>query len=148
VQARASIARQHAFVPKLNQESYLETESVRERLRSLVCTAAIAAAAMPSGYTQSYPSKTIRLVVTFVPGGGSDSTARIIASGMSERLGQQVLVENQVGANTIVGTEYVANQRPDAYTMLVCTGSFVINPSLYKLHYDTLKKTSPRLSST
>ena len=112
-------------------------------VRSLLCTAAIAAAPLHSAYAQSYPSKTIRLVVPFVPGGGSDSTARIIASGMSERLGQQVLVENRGGANTIVGTEYVANQRPDGYTLLVCTGSFVINPSLYKLNYDTLRDFTP-----
>lgn len=92
---------------------------------------------------QNYPSKPIRLVVPFVPGGGSDATARVIASGMSERLGQQVIVENRGGANTIVGTEYVAGQRPDGYTLLVCTGSFVINPSLYKLKYDTLRDFTP-----
>ncbi len=94
-------------------------------------------------HAQNYPSKAIRLVVPFVPGGGSDATARVIASGMTERLGQQVIVENRGGANTIVGTEYVAGQRADGYTLLVCTGSFVINPSLYKLKYDTLRDFTP-----
>jgi tripartite-type tricarboxylate transporter receptor subunit TctC len=106
---------------------------------SLIASAAVVAPVQ----AQSYPVKPIRLVVPFVPGGGSDATARIIAAGMSERLGQQVIVENRGGANTIVGTEYVANQRPDGYTLLVCTGSFVINPSLYKLNYDTLKDFTP-----
>lgn len=113
--------------------------------RSIAGAFAFAAAVVAVGtaQAQTYPVKPIRLVVPFVPGGGSDATARVIASGMSERLGQQVIVENRGGANTIVGTEYVAGQRPDGYTLLVCTGSFVINPSLYKLKYDTLRDFTP-----
>ncbi len=94
-------------------------------------------------HAQGFPNKPIRLVVPFVPGGGSDSVARMLAHGMSERLGQSVVVENRGGANTIIGTEYVATAKPDGYTLLVCTGSFVINPSLYKLSFDTLKAFTP-----
>jgi tripartite-type tricarboxylate transporter receptor subunit TctC len=93
--------------------------------------------------TDNYPNKPIRLVVPFVPGGGSDTVARALAHGLTERLGQQVIVDNRGGANTIIGTELVAKSRPDGYTLLVCTGSFVINPSLYKLNYDTLKDLTP-----
>jgi len=101
-----------------------------------LCGAAIA-------HAQTYPSKPIRIIVPFVPGGGSDTIARGLASGLNERLGQPVVVENRGGANTIIGTEYVANSPADGYTLLLCTGSFSINPSLYKINYDPVKSFTP-----
>lgn len=92
---------------------------------------------------QPFPNKPIKIVVPFVPGGGSDSVARVIAKGMTEQLGQPVVVENRGGANTIIGTEYVAKSAPDGYTLLVCTTAFATNPSMYKLPFDTVKDFDP-----
>jgi len=92
---------------------------------------------------QNFPNKLIKIVVPFVPGGGSDSVARVLAKGMTEQLGQPVVVENRGGANTIIGTDYVAKAEPDGYTLLVCTTAFATNPSMYKLPFDTVKDFAP-----
>jgi len=119
--------------------------------RFAVCLAVLlccgsAAAQTPThstGSGQAYPVKPVRLIVPYVPGGGSDTIARGVGSGLSERLGQPFVVENRGGANTIIGTEYVANQPPDGYTLLLCTGSLATNQSLYKLKYDSVKSFTP-----
>jgi tripartite-type tricarboxylate transporter receptor subunit TctC len=105
--------------------------------------AAVALCLPAMGTAQQYPSKPVRLIVPYVPGGGSDTIARGVASGLGERLGQPFVVENRGGANTIIGTEYVANQPPDGYTLLLCTGSLATNTSLYKLKYDPVKSFTP-----
>jgi len=92
---------------------------------------------------KDYPSKPINLVVPYTPGGGADTLARIVAKGLSERVGQPVVVVNKPGANTIIGTEYVAEQKADGYTLLYAASSHAINPSLYKLKYDTEKAFDP-----
>ena len=81
---------------------------------------------------QSYPNKPIKIIVPFVPGGGSDTVARVMAKGLTEEFGQPVVIDNKGGANTIIGTEAVAKAEPDGYTLLLCTTSFTTNPSLYK----------------
>lgn len=81
-------------------------------LAMLACCAGVAAHAQ-------YPEKPVRLVVPFPPGGNIDATARIISGGLSQRLGQTVIVENRAGAAGIVGSEYVARAQPDGYTMLL-----------------------------
>src|SRR5499427_6157356 len=88
-----------------------------------------------------YPSRPIRLVVSFTPGGGADFTARTVAQKMGELLKQQVVVENKPGANGLVGCEAVAKSPPDGYTMLETDrGALGVNPSLYKkLPYDPLR---------
>jgi tripartite-type tricarboxylate transporter receptor subunit TctC len=88
---------------------------------------------------QTYPSKPIKLIVGFPPGGGSDALARLLGAGLSDKLGQPVLVDNKPGANTIVGTQWVQTQPADGYTLLFVSASFAINPSLYKLAYDIEK---------
>jgi len=87
---------------------------------------------------ESYPSRPIRLIVSFTPGGGADLTARTVAQKMSESLRQPVVVENRPGANGLVGAGAVAAAAPDGYTMLLTDrGALGINPSLYKkLPYD------------
>ena len=102
----------------------------------LPLSAAIAAA-------DSYPSKPVRLIVPFAPGGGGDFAARIIASKLSERLGQQVLVENRTGASGTIGMEMVTKSEPDGYTLLFNSGSIVINPLLFKVAYDPKKSFIP-----
>lgn len=92
---------------------------------------------------QGYPTKSIRMWVGFPPGGGSDALARLLGNALPEKLGQQVLVDNRPGANTIVATEYVKNQPADGYTLLFVSASFAINPSLYKLPYDPDKDFAP-----
>jgi tripartite-type tricarboxylate transporter receptor subunit TctC len=95
---------------------------------------------------QSYPSRAIRLVVPFPPGGGpADILARIIAQKMSESFGQQVIVDNKPGANTIIGAEAVAKAPPDGYTLLMAIDStLTMNPTLYsKLPYDPIRDFDP-----
>ena len=88
----------------------------------------------------SYPARPIRMVVPFSPGGGVDLVGRFTAARMSEDLGQQVIVDNRVGAGSTVGTDIVAKAPADGYTLLVTNNSLVYNPALYpKLPYDTLR---------
>jgi tripartite-type tricarboxylate transporter receptor subunit TctC len=88
---------------------------------------------------QDYPSKSIRLVVPFPPGGGTDILARTYGQNLTESLGQTVVVENRPGAGGNLGTEYAVRSAPDGYTLLMISASFAVNPSLYKLAFDPLK---------
>ena len=90
-----------------------------------------------------FPQKPIKLVVPYPPGGGADTLARVVASKMSEKLDQQVVVENKPGGNTAIATAYVATQPADGYTLLYVASSYSINPSLYKLRYSTEKDFAP-----
>lgn len=90
---------------------------------------------------QAYPNKPIRLIVPFPPGGGVDFIGRIVGQKLSERLGQQVAVDNRAGANGIVGLELLKQSPPDGYTIAAASaGPLTVNPFIYsKLPYDTLK---------
>jgi len=112
--------------------------------RLLVCTLAACAFAAPA-LAQDYPNKPIRMLVPFTPGGGTDILARIVAGKMSESMGQQVIVENKPGANTLVASEAVAKAAPDGYTLLMQTNNLASNPTLYqgKMTFDTLKDLVP-----
>jgi len=105
--------------------------------------AGLAAIGSSTAAAQTYPAKPARLIVGFPPGGGSDALARIVAAGLTERFGQQVLVDNKAGANTIVATQYVQSQPADGYTLLFVSASFAINPSIYKLTYNIEKDFTP-----
>jgi tripartite-type tricarboxylate transporter receptor subunit TctC len=83
-------------------------------------------------HAQGYPSKPIRLVVGFTPGGGVDINARLLAPKLTEYLGQNVIVDNRPGAGTNIANEFVSRAQPDGYTLLVNTAAVVINLSLYK----------------
>jgi tripartite-type tricarboxylate transporter receptor subunit TctC len=97
-----------------------------------------------SALAQPYPSRSIRFVVGFTPGGGTDIVARQIASKLPEVLGQPVVVENRPGAGTNIANEMVARSAPDGYTLLVCTSVVAINMALYKkLPYDTVRDFAP-----
>ena len=94
--------------------------------------------------SQSYPSKPIRIVVPWPPGGGTDVVARTIASKMNETLGQPAIVDNRAGATGIIGADLVAKAPADGYTVLITIASHAINPTLYaKLPYDTLNDLAP-----
>jgi len=87
-------------------------------------------------FAQAYPTKPIRFVLPFPPGGGTDILGRILAQKLSESIGQPVVPENRPGAGGNVGTEYASRQAPDGYTIVICSPSISISPSLYsKLNY-------------
>jgi tripartite-type tricarboxylate transporter receptor subunit TctC len=93
---------------------------------------------------ETYPSKPIRMVVPYSPGGNTDVFARLIAQRLTLAWGQQVIVDNRAGGNTLIGTELVARSAPDGYTIMLTTLTFTVSPSLYKqLPYDTLKDFTP-----
>src|SRR3954454_23901328 len=88
----------------------------------------------------AYPEKTIRFVVPFAPGGGTDAIARTLAQEMAKNLGAAIIIENKPGAGTIIGTQAVAASEPDGTTLLMGTFANAVNPSLYaKLPYDPHK---------
>ncbi len=110
----------------------------------VITAAAFALCAAPLS-AQSYPTKTVRLVVPFSPGGSTDVTARILAQKLTEAWRQQVIVDNRAGAGGNIGAESVARAAPDGYTLLLATtGVMAINHKLYKsLPYDSLKDLAP-----
>ena len=108
------------------------------------CAAAALLACAPGALcAQAYPVKPLRMVVPFAPGGGTDVIARYLAAGMSESMGRQVVVDNRGGANGIIGTEIVARAPADGYTLLFVSSPHSVNPSLYKLTFDTLRDFAP-----
>ena len=101
-------------------------------------------AASGPALAQPYPSKPVRLVVGFPPGGGTDINARLLAAKLPEFLGQPFVVENRPGAATNIATELVARSAPDGYTILVTTSTVAINPAVYpKLPFDVLRDFAP-----
>jgi len=97
-----------------------------------------------AGAAAQWPQKPITTVVGFEPGGGTDTTARIIAPALGELLGQQVVVENRAGAGGNIAVDYVAKQAPDGYTMVLANvGSLAVNPHIMKTPYDPLKDLAP-----
>ena len=101
----------------------------------------VAATFAAGAIAQTYPTKPLKLIVPFSPGGASDLTARTLAQKMGESMGQSIVVENKPGANGVVGIDSVAKSQPDGYTILLTDrGSLTVNPSLYvKLPYDPVK---------
>ena len=85
-----------------------------------------------------WPNKTVKIVVPFAPGGGTDYVARLTAQKLTDRFGQSFIIENKPGAGGITGTDLVAKSKPDGYNFVIVSGSHTINPNLYKtLPYDT-----------
>src|SRR5262249_9580301 len=95
-------------------------------------------------WAQTYPTRPVRIIVPFAAGGGTDITARVIAQWLSERLGQQFVVENRPGGGTNIGTEAAAKAPADGYTLLMVGTSNSINPALYdKLNFDLIRDFAP-----
>jgi tripartite-type tricarboxylate transporter receptor subunit TctC len=109
-------------------------------IHALVLLAAVAAATAASAQ-EAFPSRPIRIVVTFPPGGGPDIMARIVAAKLSGNIGQAVVVENRAGASGIIGAEHVAKSAPDGYTIMLATPApmTIAGGSGRKLNYDPLK---------
>ena len=103
----------------------------------------LAAATAGTSFSQNYPTKPVRIIAPFAPGGGTDFIARLIAQKLTERIGQQVIVENKPGAGGNLGAEFAVKSPPDGYTLLLIAGSYTVNPSLYKLSFDPVNDISP-----
>lgn len=115
---------------------------IRAVLASLIST--ILAVLAPAAGAQDYPSRPIRLVVPFAPGGGTDINARILAEPLGRALGQTVVVDNRPGASSIIGTDIVSKATPDGYTLLINAISLSINAAVHsKLPFDTRRDFSP-----
>ena len=102
--------------------------------------------AQPAWTAQSsaYPTKSVRLIVPFAPGGGTDIIARMVAQDLGQLWGQTVVVDNRGGSGGVIGTELAARASPDGYTMLLCSLGFSYAPALYrKLPYDAEKDFRP-----
>jgi tripartite-type tricarboxylate transporter receptor subunit TctC len=110
----------------------------------LVALGAITSLAPLEAGAQQFPSRSVRLVVPYPPGGANDNVARLLAPKMAEQLAHNVVVDNRGGGNTIIGSELVAKAVPDGHTLLIIAAGHAINPSLYpKLPYDTARDFVP-----
>jgi tripartite-type tricarboxylate transporter receptor subunit TctC len=110
---------------------------------ALLLTAVLAGVASVAG-AQTYPNRPIRMVVPFAPGGGSDISGRVLADGLSEALGQPIVVDNRPGAGSILGCDIVAKATPDGYTTLLGNISMAFNTAIYKkLPYDAIRDFIP-----
>lgn len=95
-------------------------------------------------HAQGYPTKPIRMIVPFAPGGGTDITARLVGQPLSEKLGQPVVIDHRPGAGTMLGTELAAKSAPDGHTLIIVAAPHAINPSMYRsVKYDPVKDFAP-----
>ena len=114
---------------------------MRHLVTPLACV--ILAGGANSAVAQPYPSKPVRIIAPFAPGGGIDFIARVAAQKMTETLGQQVIVDNRPGAGGTVGTEIGVRAPPDGYTFVMVATTYSISPSLYKIAFDPLHDITP-----
>lgn len=109
----------------------------------LLIAAALASAVAPGAWSQGYPSKPIRLLIPFAPGGGTDILARLIGPQITETFGQPIVIENRPGGGGTVGAGIAARAEPDGYTLIVVSGSYGANGALYDLPYDPVTGIQP-----
>jgi tripartite-type tricarboxylate transporter receptor subunit TctC len=116
----------------------------RRKFLHLVASAAALPAVARLASAQAYPTRPVRIVVGFAPGGGFDISARLIGQWLSERLGHPFVIENRPGANSNIGTEAVVRAPPDGYTLLLCGNPNAINATFYdKLTYNFIRDIAP-----
>ena len=116
----------------------------RRRFLRLAAGAVALPAVSRIGWAQTYPTRPVRLIVGFAPGGPNDIVARLLGQWLSERPSQQFIIENRTGAGGNVGTEAVVNASPDGYTLLLIDSSNTINPTLYdKPNFNFIRDITP-----
>jgi len=113
--------------------------NVFKRLAILAATAACALPATANAQADKYPTRPIRMLVPFAPGGGTDILARLIAANATAAFGQQVIVDNRAGGGGTIGAETAVRAAPDGYTVIMVSGSYGTNAALYDLPYDPVK---------
>jgi tripartite-type tricarboxylate transporter receptor subunit TctC len=111
--------------------------------RAAICAVAALTILPAVAMAQAYPTKPVRLVVPFPPGGSNDVVGRVFAAKLGDILGKQMIVENKSGAGGTIGTASVATSAPDGYTLLVVSLAHSVSPGLYKLKYDPVKSFEP-----
>jgi tripartite-type tricarboxylate transporter receptor subunit TctC len=112
-------------------------------LSRFIAAAMLLAALVAGALAQDYPSRPVRLIVPFPPGGSNDVVGRLVAMQLSTQLGQQVFVDNRGGAGGVIGTEACATAAPDGYTLCIISIAHAVNPALHKLNYDPIKSFTP-----
>ncbi len=118
--------------------------TLRFRLVTGAVLTALAASLSVPVAAQTYPSKPVRLIVPFAPGGFTDVVARILGQRLSVSMGQQFIIENKAGAGSTIGTDFVAKAAPDGYTLVMISTTHVISPWIYKsMPYDPIKSFVP-----
>jgi tripartite-type tricarboxylate transporter receptor subunit TctC len=117
------------------------------KTRTLLCASVALGLAGVSAVTpaqaQNYPTKPVRLIVPFPPGGSNDIVGRVMAQELTEKLGKQVVVDNRGGAGGVLGSEIAANADADGHTLLIISVAYAFNPALYKLRFDPEKAFVP-----
>ncbi|MEY3410013.1 MAG: hypothetical protein RIS02_1740, partial [Pseudomonadota bacterium] len=109
-----------------------------------VCTAALLTLTQGQALAQTYPTKPVKIIVPFGPGGFTDVVARILGVKLGESLGQSVVIENKPGAGSMIGTDQVAKSAPDGHTLVIVSSTHVISPWIYKnVPYDPIKGFTP-----
>lgn len=113
-------------------------------MKQVLAGCALALAATLAQAADNYPSKPVRIVVPFAPGGATDIMSRLVAERLTAKIGQPVIVENKPGGGTMIASDYVARAEPDGYTLLMAASSLGIAPSIYaKVNYDPIKDFAP-----
>src|SRR4029450_5199061 len=121
-------------------------QALRRQFLRLVCAGAVLPVTARLAGAQTYPTRSVRIIVPFAAGGPATVLAHLIAQPLSEVWGQSFYVENLPAGASNVGTATAAKSPPDGYTLLIVTPSFVINPSVYaKLSYDPIKDFTPAM---
>src|SRR6266702_5966090 len=116
----------------------------RRQFLRLTAGAAALSGFSPVAKAQTYPSRPVRWIVGYAPGGGNDIIARLMGQWLAERTGQQFIIENRPGAGTNIATEAVGNAAPDGYTLLLCITANAINATLYdKLNFNFIRDIAP-----
>ncbi len=115
-----------------------------KKISLLLTYGAVCVGANELAHAQTYPAKTLRMIVPFAAGGNTDIIARIVTPEMSRQFGQQIVIDNRGGGGSVIGTEIAAKAPPDGYTLLMVSAAHVINPAMIKkLPYDSIRDFTP-----